>query len=1148
MVIMKQLLWFLPFIFCHAEVTIYVAPDDGNCTVDGVALVPCYTLREIATHNMASNLRGGIILSFVSGIHRLEVDTLTVFKTSVVRMHPRKGPVVIECESGASIFFQEISVLEISSLAFSFCTLEYKYQERVDGEVGRFVNITECTFEKSQTKSAITIASTQSDLAIAVTKCTFSSNNRGINVTIVTEVMDRIAHLIITDSFFEGNGISDADEDGLNGGAVVVSYTNLTIYNSHFSNNSAPLGDSAIIAGASTLLLENTIFYNNSFETGGALSLLLSNANINCCRFINNYAHGQGGAIYAQTSGVTISSCQFQGNTAESGGALYITNDGDGDMHWHCIFNSTFTSNEARYDGGALYCQGIRSSLYIEGGYSFLNSAKSGSGGFAYFSQSRLATNGHYTSSNEALTGGTVYANQTSMYIYGTITVVNNSARSYCGAINLINDSTIYIFESFGYNRGLFMEYRNCTTKHYHLQCPSHGYLETAHLIFINNTNHEHSLSDGSHRDCFADTTESTSESASLAVELGPIRLCLCNAESLEPDCTERELAPQKKMKGQRITLLATVVDNSLNQRPGVIRAAYDEATAQLGKLEGSTNIGSKCSSLSYHIFSTGVSATLNLRPQGHCTHWNTSGLSAHIDMVPCTRGFENHEDRCVCDKRLANHFGASIACDIDTETVQRNGRMFWLRFDDKHLKLHDSCPLDYCQVASDTISLAHPDEQCANHRSGVLCGACQNNYSIGLGGSKCLRCATSYTILWLVPVFAVAGVALVALLLVCNMTISHGTLNGLTFYANIVSITTATTQSSCSIHPALSVFIAWLNLDFGVETCFYSGMDTYQKTWLQFSFPVYIWVLVGAIIVACHYSSTAMKIFGMNNIAILATLFLLSYTKVLKAIVTALVYTEVLQGSVNDTSDHLVPYKVWNYDGNIEYLRGKHIPLFATTSMLLIFVFLPYTLLLTFGQFVRSLRTKRRRVAQCIRSTAFISILDAYHAPYRKNHRYWTGLLLLVRCALFLTFVSNHILTSMYITTLTLIALLTLKACLVNVYINFYLNLLEVGFLLNLTVLSASMIYLRGNGSGGDVLCSCTSASISVSAAMFVGILAYHTWLRISKAKWFASLKGSILSRSCVKQYFTVPDSEENGNQPTKPAVVELREELLEN
>ena len=39
-------------------------------------------------------------------------------------------------------------------------------------------------------------------------------------------------------------------------------------------------------------------------------------------------------------------------------------------------------------------------------------------------------------------------------------------------------------------------------------------------------------------------------------------------------------------------------------------------------------------------------------------------------------------------------------------------------------------------------------------------------------------------------------------------------------------------------------------HLDLGIETCFYDGMDAYVKTWLQFVFPIYIWGVIGLIIV----------------------------------------------------------------------------------------------------------------------------------------------------------------------------------------------------------------------------------------------------------------------------------------------------------
>jgi len=71
-------------------------------------------------------------------------------------------------------------------------------------------------------------------------------------------------------------------------------------------------------------------------------------------------------------------------------------------------------------------------------------------------------------------------------------------------------------------------------------------------------------------------------------------------------------------------------------------------------------------------------------------------------------------------------------------------------------------------------------------------------------------------------------------------------------------------------------------NLDFGIETCFYNGLDTYSKTWLQFVFPVYLWVLVGLMIIVSHYSHRFAKLLSNNPVSVLATLILLSYTKIL--------------------------------------------------------------------------------------------------------------------------------------------------------------------------------------------------------------------------------------------------------------------------
>ena len=73
----------------------------------------------------------------------------------------------------------------------------------------------------------------------------------------------------------------------------------------------------------------------------------------------------------------------------------------------------------------------------------------------------------------------------------------------------------------------------------------------------------------------------------------------------------------------------------------------------------------------------------------------------------------------------------------------------------------------------------------------------------------------------------------LVALILLLNLTVAAGTLNGIIFYVNIVNANIQTFLLS-SRPSFFSVFISWLNLDIGLDTCFFEGMDSYLKTWLH--------------------------------------------------------------------------------------------------------------------------------------------------------------------------------------------------------------------------------------------------------------------------------------------------------------------------
>ena len=248
----------------------------------------------------------------------------------------------------------------------------------------------------------------------------------------------------------------------------------------------------------------------------------------------------------------------------------------------------------------------------------------------------------------------------------------------------------------------------------------------------------------------------------------------------------------------------------------------------------------------------------------------------------------------------------------------------------------------NYCNREEINMTLQDTDSQCNFKHSGTLCGVCQSGLSLALGTNQCLPCPNTHLAL-LLP-FALAGVVLVCFIKVIDLTISQGTLNGLIFYANVVKANEYLLYNEKQTNP-LAVFIAWLNLDLGIETCFFNGLTAYGKTWLQFVFPLYIWSIAGLIIILAKHSDRVAKVMGNNSVPVQATLFLLSYAKLFRTIITSLSYT-ILYTTQGRKA-------VWSADGNLDYLGPEHAPLFVVAVATLLFLWLPYTLLLFLGQWL---------------------------------------------------------------------------------------------------------------------------------------------------------------------------------------------------
>jgi len=183
----------------------------------------------------------------------------------------------------------------------------------------------------------------------------------------------------------------------------------------------------------------------------------------------------------------------------------------------------------------------------------------------------------------------------------------------------------------------------------------------------------------------------------------------------------------------------------------------------------------------------------------------------------------------------------------------------------------------------------------------------------------------------------AVAGVALVVILFKFNLTVTNGVINTFIFYVKIVSINFSLFFPECH---SVCVLLALFNLDLGLETCFYNGMDDFSKT---LAFPLYLILIAYVLIIGSHYSVKIQRLTVQRALPVLATLFLIIYIKILITVCSVLFFFSPI---THLPSGHIT--FVWSVDSKVPLFGMKFLILFAV-CLLLFMILLPFNILLLF-------------------------------------------------------------------------------------------------------------------------------------------------------------------------------------------------------
>ena len=445
------------------------------------------------------------------------------------------------------------------------------------------------------------------------------------------------------------------------------------------------------------------------------------------------------------------------------------------------------------------------------------------------------------------------------------------------------------------------------------------------------------------------------------------------------------------------------------------------------------------------------------------------------VTVLNCPPGFILSDDpiECTCHPQLVIN---NITCDIDTQTVRRSGFIWVYASNETGVIVDHECPNRYCNPEVIDVNLTKPDTQCAFNRSGTLCGACKPGLSLALGSPQCLQCSNRN--ISLLIVFALAGLALVFLIKVLNLTVAEGTLKGFIFYVNIIKAAEPTFFPAANTRSPQYLFIAWANLDFGIESCFIDGLNGYWKSWLQFAFPFYVWLIAILIIVVSHYSVRATKIFGNNSVPVLATLFLLSYAKLLRNLINVFELNFISQEGIRSV--------VWAYDANVPLISVGYGFLFSF-SVFVAFLMSVYVVILLSAYCLR--KCSHRRGLKWL-----VPFYDTTFAPLKDKHYYWVGVLLLVRTVLFGLFAitSNYENVNALLVAVTSICLIFLSL-IGRFHKKFYISILENTFFLNLGILATGTIFVN-SGAGGSQA-ALVETSVAIAGLEFFGVCLLHIY-----------------------------------------------------
>ncbi len=501
---------------------------------------------------------------------------------------------------------------------------------------------------------------------------------------------------------------------------------------------------------------------------------------------------------------------------------------------------------------------------------------------------------------------------------------------------------------------------------------------------------------------------------------------------------------------------------------------------------------------------------------------------SYSIEHQKCPPGFivENIAGMCNCSVGTSSAYFGIEKCDLGLQRAYVNPN-YWVGYDTSEEESEDTllsgyCPKSFCSpqhgyllpsIASRSLL---EEAICAPNRTGVLCGACQANFSARYH-SLTLKCEPDVYCTWgwaFYIISEIIPVTIIFLVIVLfSVSLTSGLANSFLFYAqtvkmlhvkagNLIKLSLAAHYLE-KIHQFIYFF---LNLDpFVLDEMAYcikkkaSALDIFSFSNITVTYSFFLMVLVVFIGSKCNLNCSFQQSGGsrksrkekmhLNIIHGLSSFLLLFSSRCAHNSILILGYVDIYGKGYQKRKS------VVRYNGEMEWMSFQHLPYAIPAIVFLIIVSIPSIVLTIYPTHYKILSMFNLAESQCARIIfdpleRLKPFLDSFQGCFKDNFRFFSGLYFIYRILVSVVMASMRP-TDAYFYVSVLLAVLLVFHAVVQPYVQRSHNIADVLLICNLLLINMITGYNVSKMKSDDTH---AEISLTVSISSWVQIILIFT------------------------------------------------------